>query len=321
MALRLFKKILLLLVSIFGLSFAVFFLSRMTPADPLFSYFGERVEKMSVLEKEIARDKLGLNDSILTQYIRWLGQASKGDFGISYKYKQDVWEVISSRIVNTLLLGGIGFILTFFGALFLGMLCAGKENGIVDRTVCFLGTFISCIPEFWLALLLILLFSVKLRLFPGSGAYSIGHARDWMDRIWHLILPLSVILMGHLWYYAYQVRNKILEEKKAGYVKLARMKGMSSVEIMMFHCIPNILPSYISLMAISVAHILGGTYIVELVFSYPGIGMLSFESARYADYNLLMVLTLLNGILMMICSMAGQMINEWIDPRIRQEEI
>lgn len=317
MMIKFFRKLLFLFVSIFGLSFAVFFLSRMTPADPLFSYYGERVEKMSVLEKEMAREKLGLNDSILIQYERWIKRALEGDFGISYKYKQDVWEVISGRIANTLLLGGLGFLFTFFGAVFLGMLCARKENGIVDRTVCFLGTFISCIPEFWLALVLILLFSVKIRLFPGSGAYSIGRSHDLMDRIWHLVLPLLVILMGHLWYYAYQVRNKLLEEQKAGYVKLARMKGLSEAKIMLFHCLPNILPSYISLMAISVAHILGGTYIVELVFSYPGIGMLSYESARYADYNLLMVLTLLNGILMMVCTMAGELLNEWIDPRIR----
>lgn len=311
------KRIGLLCISIWGLSFAVFFLARMTPADPLLSYYGERVEKMSILEKETARERLGLNDSILTQYIRWMEHASKGDFGISYKYKQDVWEVIRSRVGNTLLLGGIGCLLTFFGALVLGMICARKEDGILDRSICFLGTFLSCIPEFWLSLLLILVFSVKLRLFPGSGAYSVGRAADWQDRMHHLVLPLTVVVMEHLWYYAYQVRNKLLEEKKKGYLSLARMKGMSSGKIMLLHCLPNILPSYISLMAISVAHILGGTYIVELVFSYPGIGMLSFESARYADYNLLMVLTLINGALMMTCSMAGQIINEWIDPRIR----
>ena len=106
------KKALVFLLSVFILSVAVFYISRLAPGDPLMSYYGERVEKMSVEEKEAARDKLGLNDPIHIQYIRWVENAAKGDFGISFKYKQDVMEVIGSRIGFTLILGGIGFVLT-----------------------------------------------------------------------------------------------------------------------------------------------------------------------------------------------------------------
>ena len=107
------KKAFVFLLSVLVLSVAVFYISRLAPGDPLMSYYGERVEKMSVEEKEAAREKLGLNDPIHIQYIRWVENAAKGDFGISFKYKQDVTEVIGSRIGNTLLLGGIGFVLTF----------------------------------------------------------------------------------------------------------------------------------------------------------------------------------------------------------------
>ena len=107
------KKLLVFLLSVVILSVAVFYISRLAPGDPLMSYYGERVEKMSVEEKEAARDKLGLNDPIHIQYIRWVENAAKGDFGISFKYKQDVMEVIGSRIGFTLILGGIGFVLTF----------------------------------------------------------------------------------------------------------------------------------------------------------------------------------------------------------------
>ena len=142
------KKALIFLVSVFILSLAVFYISRLAPGDPLMSYYGERVEKMSVAEKEAAREKLGLNDPIHVQYVRWLENAAKGDFGISYKYKQDVMEVIGQRIGYTLILGGIGFVLTFIGALGLGILCAWYEDKWPDKILCKGGTLLSCIPEF-----------------------------------------------------------------------------------------------------------------------------------------------------------------------------
>ena len=315
------KKILIFLVSVFVLSVAVFYISRLAPGDPLMSYYGERTEKMSVAEKEAAREKLGLNDPIHVQYIRWLENAARGDFGISYKYKQDVMEVIGSRIGNTLILGGIGFILTFLGALGLGILCAWHEEKWPDRLLCKGGTLLSCIPEFWLSLVLILVFAVMLRVLPSSGAYDVGHKNDILNRIEHLILPLTIVVLEHLWYYAYMIRNKLLEETRADYVLLGKSKGLSKKQIMFSHCLRNIMPTYISIMAISVPHVLGGTYIVEKVFSYPGIGTLSFESAQYHDYNLLMVLCMMTGILVIFCNLIGQIINEKIDPRIKANEV
>ena len=128
---------------------------------------------------------------------------------------------------------------------------------------------------------------------------------------------MVVVVASHLWYYAYMVRNRLLEEVRADYVLLARSKGLRKRSIMFRHCLWNMMPSYLSIMAVSVSHILGGTYIVETVFSYPGLGTLAYESARYQDYNLLMVLCLMSGILVILCNMAAQMINEMIDPRMR----
>jgi len=315
------KKVLIFFVSVFILSLTVFYISRLAPGDPLMSYYGERVEKMSAEEKEAAREKLGLNDPIHVQYVRWIQNAAKGEFGISYKYKQNVMEVIRSRIGNTLILGGIGFVLTFIGALGLGILCAWHEDKWPDKLLCKGGTLLSCIPEFWLCLLLIMIFSVILHWLPSSGAYAVGHKYDILSRIEHLVLPMTVVILGHLWYYAYMIRNKLLEETRADYVLLGKSKGLSKKQIMFGHCLRNVLPSYISLMAISVPHVLGGTYIVETVFSYPGIGTLSFESARYHDYNLLMVLCMMTGILVIFCNLIGGIINEKIDPRIKVNEV
>lgn len=315
------KKALTFLASVFVLSAVVFSISRLAPGDPLMSYYGDRVEKMSVEEKAAAREKLGLDAPIYIQYIRWLENAARGDFGISYKYKQDVMTVISQRIGNTLILSGTGFVLTIFGALGLGVLCAWYEDRWPDRLLCKGGTLISCIPEFWLSLVLILIFAVVLRVLPSSGAYDVGHRHDIPNRIRHLILPMIIVVLQHLWYYAYMIRNRLLEEARADYVLLGKSKGLSKRQILFRHCLRNIMPSYISIMAISVPHILGGTYIVETVFSYPGIGTLSYESAKYHDYNMLMVLCMMTGILVIFCNLIGQIINEKIDPRIKANDV
>lgn len=314
------RKLLIFLVSVLVLSMTVFYISRLAPGDPLVSYYGDRVEKMSPQEREWAEEKLGLNDALHVQYVRWLSNALHGDFGISYKYKRDVMEVIGSRLGNTLILGGIGFVLVFVLALLLGILCAWYENRLADRIICKVGTVTSCIPEFWFSLMLILIFSIELKWLPSSGSYTIGKEGDVWDRVRHLILPMTIVVISHLWYYAYMIRNKILEEVRADYVLLAKSKGLGKRRIVFGHCLRNILPSYLSIMAISVPHVLGGTYIIETVFSYPGIGTLSYESARYKDYNLLMVLCILSGILVIFCNMVAQTINEQIDPRIKGEE-
>ena len=314
------RKALIFVLSAVVLSITVFYISRLAPGDPLMSYYGERVEKMSVAEKDAAREKLGLNDPIYIQYIRWVENALNGDFGISFKYKQDVMTVIGQRIQYTLILGGVGFVLTFIGALGLGVLCAWFEDRWPDKILCKVGTLLSCIPEFWISLVLILVFAVTLHWLPSSGAYDIGCRDDIMNRIEHLVLPMIIVVLQHLWYYAYMIRNKLLEETRADYVLLGKSKGLSRAQIMFGHCLRNIMPSYISIMAISVPHVIGGTYIVETVFSYPGIGALSYESARFHDYNLLMVLCMMTGVMVILCNLIGGIINERIDPRIRANE-
>ena len=315
------KKLLIFVVSIFLLSVIVFYIARLAPGDPLVSYYGERAEKMTAGERAWAEEKLGLHESITVQYGKWLGRAVRGDFGISYKYKMDVLEVIEGRVGNTLLLGGVGFVLIFVLALLLGIWCAWNEERLIDRAICKIGTVTSCIPEFWLSLVLILIFAVELKVFPSSGAYTIGKENDLGDRILHLILPMTVVVLGHLWYYAYLIRNKLLEEVRTDYVLLAKSKGVTRKSVMFRHCVRNIIPTYLSIMAISVPHILGGTYIIETVFSYPGIGTLSYESARYQDYNLLMVICLLSGALVILCNMIAQTINERIDPRMKGPDL
>lgn len=305
----------------FVLSVIVFYAARLAPGDPLASYYGERVEKISPKQRAQTEEALGLHDPVSVQYVRWLSHAVRGDFGISYKYKRKALDTACDRIPNTLLLGGSGFLLIFVLALLLGLVCAWFEDSLADRIICRLGVVTSSIPEFWLCFLFIYLFCVRLRLLPASGAYTAGKEQDLIDRLMHLALPAAVVVISHLWYYACLVRNKIVEEMRADYVLLAKAKGLDRREVLLRHCLRNVLPAYFSIMAVGLPHILGGTYLIEIVFSYPGIGTLSYESVRYKDYNLLMVLCLFFGALVIACSLAAQAANERIDPAIRKTKI
>lgn len=186
-------------------------MARLAPGDPLISYYGDGVERMSTQEKENAMKKLGLDEPIYSQYIKWISNASKGEFGISFKYKQNVTSVINDVYINTIILGGSGYILTFVLALLLGIFCTLHEDKLIDRIICKLGTITNCIPSFWVALVLILIFSINLSILPSSGAYSMGEESSILSRISHLILPLTVLILSHLWYYTYMIRNKLLE--------------------------------------------------------------------------------------------------------------
>lgn len=313
------KKVIQFISVIFLLSIIVFYMARLSPGDPLVSYFGEGVERLNTTQKLEAMEKLGLNKPIYEQYINWLSNASYGNFGISYKYKQDVMTVIGDVYINTIILAGLSFVSIFLFALLLGIYCAKHEDKLIDKFICKVGTITTCIPAFWVSLVLILIFSINLGILPSSGAYAIGQSNILASRIEHLILPLTVMVLSHLWYYAYMIRNKLVEEIRQDYVLLCKVKGLNNKKIINKHCLRNIMPSYISIMAISVSHILGGTYVVEKVFSYPGLGTLSFESAKYHDYNMLMVLCLITGIIVVIANMMAQVINNRIDPRMKYD--
>jgi peptide/nickel transport system permease protein len=168
---------------------------------------------------------------------------------------------------------------------------------------------------------LILIFSVNLGWFPSSGAYDVGMADSIGNRMKHMILPLVVMIFSHLWYYAYMIRNKFLDEVRKDYVLLARSKGLSKRKILWKHCLRNVMPTIVSIMAVSVPHVTGGTVTVEAVFNYAGIGNLAVESAKYHDYNLLMIDVLITGFIVFLSSFVAQTVNEEIDPRMKDSEV
>ena len=315
---KLAKRLALFVFMLFLLSVIVFYVARLTPGDPLQSFFGDAMETMSSEQLDAARERLGLTGPIHAKYLSWIAKVLKGDFGLSLRYKKPVSEVVGPLLGNTFILGATSYALVFILAIGLAMVCVRYEDTLLDKLICSLGTTAFYVPAFWLGVVLVLLFSVNLRWLPSSGAYGLGKSGDLIDRAKHLIMPLAVMILSHLWYYGYMIRNKLLDEVRRDYVLLARAKGLGQTEVLVKHCFRNVLPTIVSIMAISIPHVLGGTYVAEAVFNYPGIGLLAVSSAKYHDYNLLMVMVLITGALVILAGMTAQFINEIIDPRMRE---
>ncbi len=315
------KKFIELLITLFMLSIVVFVMSRMAPGDPHRAYFGEAVERMTPEQLEIARKSLGLEASMVVQYKEWLINALQGNFGVSYKYRQDAFSVIQNVFLNTFFLIGFSFGLILIFSCLLALFCVRNEGTRIERVINKIGIATGSIPVFFVALVLILVFSVELQLLPSSGAYTYSSKGAFYERIPYLILPVMSIVLTHLWYCTHMIKSKLSDEVRKEYVLLCKAKGLSEMHILVFHCMKNIMPAIVSIMAIFLPHLIGSTYIVEMVFSYPGLGRLGFESALYHDYNMLMLVSLLTGFIVIICSMLAQVIHEKLDPRMGDEEL
>ncbi len=222
------KKILLFVVFLLALSIIVFWLARLMPGDPLTAYYGEAAERMNEEQRAAAMERLSLDQPIATQYFTWLKNALTGDFGISHQYKQDVFAVIGSLWFNTLLLGGLSYLLTFVFAILLGLFCATKEGGATDRIIYRVGTATSVIPSFFVALIAILVFSVNLHILPSSGAYSIGGG-GFADRAVHLILPVSVMVLSFSIFLNCSMASRRMERRIRTSVAICSNRGMLSL--------------------------------------------------------------------------------------------
>lgn len=315
------KTLINIVVSFFSLSFLTFMMAHIMPGDPLYAMFGESAEKISSVQRMRIIENMGLNKPLLYQYKDWLTNFFQGNLGISFKYNLPVKDILLKALGNTLFLGIITIVTIMIFSLLLGFLCALNEGSFIDKALVKLGTFFYCVPGFWLALIFVLIFSVKAGLLPSSGVYRMGNEGDLVDRLIHTILPWLVVFVGHLGYYSNFVRDKIIEELKEDYLVTAKAKGMPKHRILFNHLLRNVMASYITLIAISVNHLLSGSLVIESIFSYPGIGKYIFEAAKYHDYTLLMGGIIIIGIIIILCNVVSDMFCKFIDPRIREVEV
>ena len=300
-----------ILVVLVGISFVTFLLTYLSPGDPVRNmYTAAGIMPTEELVAE-TREELGLNDPLPTQYLRWLRNCLRGDFGKSYTLSKPVTELLLGRLWPTVKLTLLSMGLMLLLAVPLGMLSAVYKDWWIDYLVRGM-TFVGCaMPNFWVGLLLMLAFCVRIKAFPVIS--SAGDLRS-------IFLPALTLALAMSSKYTRQVRTAVLEEMNQDYVVGARARGVRESVILWRNVFPNALLPLITMFGLSVGSLLGGTSVVEVIFSYPGLGNLAVSAITSSDYNLIQGYVLWLALIYMVINLLVDASYGAVDPRMRAKE-
>jgi peptide/nickel transport system permease protein len=307
----------LLLISV--LSFALLI---SLPGDPLDML---ALGDPSITQADIQRLKemYGLNDPFPVRYAKWMGQVSQGNFGYSRAYKIPVTELVVPRIQNTLVMAALALGLSLVISIPLGVYSAVRPYSPGDYLATFFAFVGYAVPQFWLGLLMIIVFAVYLSWFPPGGMMSSDPPRELggqlFDRARHLVMPVFVLGLGMMASWTRYMRSSVLEVIRLDYIQTARAKGLGESAVISRHAFRNALIPMVTLFANQVPVLLGGSIIVETVFSYPGMGKLLYDSVLGNDFAVAMAVLMALAAVVVLFNLLADMTYGVLDPRIRYE--
>jgi len=259
---------------------------------------------------------LGLDQPIPVQYARWLGNAVQGNFGRSYQHSLPTLRLLGDRVPNTLLLSGTALGLAVLLAVPLGTLSAVYRYTVVDYAATVAAFCGVSIPVFWLAILLIILFSVTLGWLPSAGMLTVGVPFSWGDLLRHLAMPAVVLATFPLAQLTRYVRASMVEVLAQDYIRTARAKGLPEASLLGRHALRNALIPMVTVLGVLTPRLLGGAVVTETIFAWPGLGRLAVEAAITRDYPVIMGATLLVSAVVIVCNLVTDLLYGVIDPRI-----
>ncbi|MBQ3367241.1 MAG: ABC transporter permease [Acidaminococcaceae bacterium] len=302
------SRLLQMVIVLIGISFLTFLLTYLSPGDPARNIFTHAGVMPSSEMIEEMRKTLGLNKPFFTQYKDWLFNCLQGNFGDSFMLQKPVKDLLLERLWPTLKLTLASTVLMLLFSVPLGVISAVNHNKPIDYFVRMITFFGVSIPNFWLGLMLILIFCVKLGLLP-----VVSSAGDFKS----LILPAVTLAVAMTAKYTRQVRTAVLEELHSDYVIGARARGVSESKILWGNVLPNSLLPLITMLGLSIGSLLGGTSVVEIIYSYPGLGNLAVSAIMSADYFLLQGYVLWVSIIYMLINLVVDISYNYVDPRMR----
>ncbi|TDQ38301.1 ABC transporter permease [Aureibacillus halotolerans] len=296
---------------VFIVSILTFFLINLAPGGPSSMMRMDATEE----ERQAISAQLGLDKPVIVRYGEWLGNAVRGDLGDSLSSGQPVIQRIAERFPHTLQLTILTLIVSVVIGMILGIIAAMKRNRASDYMINFIAVIGLSVPSFWLAIMLILLFSVTLQWLPSSGVPPEGVSL-W-EQIKYLILPVIILSTSTLPTIVRFMRSSMLEVISQNYVRTARAKGVKESVVIYWHAMRNALIPVVSIVGVLVPRLLGGAVIVESVFGWPGMGRLIVEAANSRDYTLVMGVTIVVTLLVVLTNFIVDIVYSKIDPRVK----
>jgi len=317
----LFRQLLKLILLLACVSSVTFVLMSKSPIDPIQAYIGADILRVGEEQRVAIAEHWGLNDPPLQRFTAWFSSIVQGDLGTSMIYRQPVIDIIQEKFQSSISLLLIAWLLSGIIGFAAGIAAAMKRGTWLDRIIQWYCYALSSTPTFWAALLLLLIFTVWLPIFPVGLGAPVGVTTDqvtWLDRAYHMVLPAVTLSLTGISGIALHTREKMIEVLASDYILFARAKGEEGMRLVSRHGLRNILLPAITLQFASFSELFGGAVLIEQVFSYPGLGQATVEASTKGDVPLLMGIVLFSAVFVFV----GNSIAEWtyriVDPRIKE---
>jgi peptide/nickel transport system permease protein len=320
------KRLLQAIPLLLGIVTITFFITHLAPGDPMDMYLEPRMQRQMDPEViELIRQKYGLDQPVHIQYVKWLANLVQGDLGESFRHRRPVTTLIAERVPYTLQLSILALLFDALIGIALGIVSAVKQYSVLDKSVTVGSLIIYSIPGFWLALMLVMVFSVNLGWLPTSQTRSLDYEMLTFfgrlgDRLWHLVLPVFVLGVASAAGTARYMRNRLLEVLSEEYVLAARARGLREKTVVLKHALRNAMIPIITIYGMSLPFLLGGAVLIENVFAWPGLGKLGVEAVGGRDYPVILAVTMMSAVLVVLGNLMADITYAAVDPRISFEQ-
>lgn len=309
-------RLLQIIPLLLGISILVFILVNAIPGSPI----ADLALNPTTRPEDIAaiRHALGLDQPLYKRYFTWIGNVVRGDLGLNMVTFRPVTQDIAERLPNTLKLTFAAFALSLIFAIPVGVYSAVKRNSVFDYIATVVSVAGVSVPSFWFGLILILVFAVNLGWFPTGGVKPIRGDAGFLIQVKHLILPALALAITELASWTRYIRGQMLEVIRQDYIRTARAKGLKERSIIFRHALRNALLPLITLMGLAIPSFFSGALIIETIFSWPGIGRLTFDAAQARNYTVIMGTVMFSSLLVIIGNLLADIGYSLLDPRIKQ---
>lgn len=312
------QRVLISIPVLLGITVIVFLMAHMMPGDAVLAMITDNAP-MSEEMIEIRRGQLGLNRPLPVQYLDWMSQLLRGNMGYSYITSEPIAETIANRIPATLELMGVSLIFSIIVGVILGIVSAMRQYSMLDYALTILGFAGVSIPVFFLGMVLIYVFALRLDIFPTSGMLTPGEPFTLADNLRHLVLPATALGVLRTAVFMRYTRASMLEALHSEYITTARAKGLREQVVIIRHGLRNALIPIITVIGLSLPVLFGGAVIIEQIFQWPGMGLLYIFSITQRDSPMVMGLALISAVIVLVSNLLTDIVYALVDPRIRYD--